>query len=75
MAISRGARSVPSVRLQERINQAADHMAAVLQHSLSDLESWLTAVPGPGGNKPPAGVSVLVDTREGLSVNPPGCLV
>ena len=68
-------RSLESQRVQERLERAADHVAAVIQHSLLDLENYLSVVPDPGGKKPPGGVAILLETKDATTINPPGRLV
>jgi signal transduction histidine kinase len=50
-------------------------MAAALQQSLTDLESYLSFVPSPGAKKPPDGVMVLQVTKRTVNAYPPGCLL
>ena len=68
-------RALEGQRVQERLELAADHMAAALQQSLTDLESYLSFVPSPGANEPPDGVMVLQVTKRTVNVYPPGCLL
>ena len=57
-------RALEGQRLQERLELAADQMAAALQQSLADLESYLSFVPSPGAKEPPDGVLVLQATKR-----------
>jgi nitrogen-specific signal transduction histidine kinase len=68
-------RALEGQRLQERLELAADHMAAALQQSLTDLESYLSFVPRPGAKEPPDGVLVLQMTKRAVNAYPPGCLL
>ena len=68
-------RALERQRLQERLELAADQMAAPLQQSLADLESYLTFVPGPGAKEPPDGVLVLQVTKRTVNAYPPGGLL
>jgi signal transduction histidine kinase len=68
-------RALEGQRLQERLELAADHMAAALQQSLTDLESYLSFVPSPGAKEPPDGVMVLKVTKRTVDAYPPGCLL
>jgi len=68
-------RALGGQRVQERLELAADNMAAALQHSLTDLESYLTFVPSPGAKEPPDGVMVLQVTKRTVNAYPPGCLL
>jgi signal transduction histidine kinase len=68
-------RALEGQRLQERLELAADHMAAALQQSLADLESYLSFVPSPGAKEPPGGVMVLLVTKRTVNAYPPGCLL
>jgi len=68
-------RALEGQRMQERLELAADHMAAALQLSLTDLESYLSFVPGPGAKEPPDGVLVLQVTKRTVNAYPPGCLL
>jgi hypothetical protein len=68
-------RALEGQRMQERLELAADHMAAALQQSLTDLESYLSFVPSPGAKEPPDGVLVLQVTKRTVNAYPPGCLL
>jgi signal transduction histidine kinase len=68
-------RALEGQRLQERLELAADHMAAALQQSLTDLENYLSFVPSPGAKVPPDGVLVLQVTKRIVNAYPPGCLL
>ena len=68
-------RALERQRLQERLELAADHMAAELQRSLMDLEGFLSFVPSPGAKKPQNGVAVLQGTKHSVNVYPPGSLL
>ena len=68
-------RALEGQRVQERLELAADHMAAALQQSLTDLESYLSFVPSPGAKEPPDGVLVLQVTKRTINAYPPGCLL
>jgi len=68
-------RALEGQRLQERLELAADRMAGALQQSLSDLERYLSLVPGPGANEPPDGVLVFQGTKSTISAHPPGNLL
>ena len=62
-------------RLQESLELAADRMAARLQQSLADLESYLSFVPSPGAKEPPNGVLVLQATKRAINALPPDGLL
>jgi len=68
-------RALEGQRMQERLELAADGVAAALQQSLTDLESYLSFVPGPGKKKPPDGVLVLQGTKRAVDAFPPGGLL
>jgi signal transduction histidine kinase len=68
-------RALEGQRVQERLELAADHMAAALQQSLTDLESYLSFVPSPGAKEPPDGALVLQMTKRAVTVYPPGSLL
>jgi len=68
-------RALEGQRLQERLELAADHMAAALQQSLTDLESYLSFVPSPGAKEPPDGVLVLQVMKRAVNAYPPGGLL
>ncbi len=68
-------RALERQRLQERLELATDRMAAALQQSLTDLESYLTFVPNSGAKEPPEGVLVLLVTRRAFDAYPPGGLL
>jgi len=68
-------RALEGQRVQERLELAADHMAAELQQSLTDLESYLSFVPGPGAKEPSGQVFVLQVTKHAVTAYPPGCLL
>jgi signal transduction histidine kinase len=68
-------RALEGQRVQERLELAADHMAAALQQSLTDLESYLSFVPSPGAKEPPDGVMVLRVTKRTVNAYPPDCLL
>ena len=57
-------RALEGQRVQERLELAADHMAAALQQNLADLESYLSFVPSPGAKEPPAATFVAGETLE-----------
>jgi nitrogen-specific signal transduction histidine kinase len=63
-------RALEGQRLQERLELAADGVAAALQQSLTDLESYLGFIPGPNAKEPPAGALVLKGTRRAVNVFP-----
>lgn len=68
-------RSLERQRVQERLEQAADQIAAALQHSHSDLEAYLSWSPGPGVKGPPDGVVIFQAAGHAVSAYPPGCLL
>jgi signal transduction histidine kinase len=68
-------RALEGQRLQERLELAADQMAAALQQSLTNLESYLSFVPVPGAKEPPDGVLVLQVTKRIVNAYPPGSLL
>jgi signal transduction histidine kinase len=68
-------RALERQRLQERLEVAADGLAAALQQGLAELESYLNFVPSPSAKEPPDGVLVLQVTRRILSAFPPGSLL
>lgn len=68
-------RALEGQRRQERLELAADQMAAVLQQSLANLESYRDFVPTPGAKEPPDGVLVLQATKRAVNVYPSGGLL
>jgi signal transduction histidine kinase len=68
-------RALEGQRVQERLELAADHMATALQHSLTDLESYLSFVPSPGAKEPPDGVMVLLVAERTVNAYPPDRLL
>jgi signal transduction histidine kinase/tetratricopeptide (TPR) repeat protein len=68
-------RALESQRLQERLETAADRMAAALQQNLSDLESYLNFTPGAGVTELPEGALVLQATKRSVDAYPPGGLL
>lgn len=68
-------RALEGQRMQERLELAADHMAAALQQSLADVENYLSFVPSPDAKEPPDGVMVLQVTKRTVNAYPPGCLL
>jgi len=68
-------RSLERQRIQERLEQAADYLTAELQRRLSDVESYLSFIPGSAAKAPPDGVIVLLATRDGVEAHPPGVLL
>ncbi len=68
-------RSLERQRVQERLEQAADHMAAALERSLSGLENYLNFVPGPNAKALPEGAVVLLATQRIVNTYPPGRLL
>ena len=68
-------RALERQRVQERLEQAADSIAAELERGLSDLESYLRILPGPGAEEPPDGVTVLRATPGAVEARPPGGLL
>jgi len=65
-------RSLEGQRVQERLDLAADHVAASLERSFSDLDNYLNFVPGPAAKEPPEGVVVLRATDRAVNIDPPG---
>ena len=61
-------------RRQERIEQAADRAAAVMQRSLADLEIQLAA-PLDRKKNPPPDVVLLGSAPDGLTIHPQGALL
>ena len=68
-------RALEKQRIQERLEQAADRIASVLQRGLSDLEGYLNFLPGPDVKDPPPGVAVLIQHGVDLDVYPPSRLL
>ena len=68
-------RSLERQRVQDQLERAADHMAATLQRSLSELETYLGVIPGPGAKQPPDGVAVLRATERAVVAYPPARLL
>jgi signal transduction histidine kinase len=68
-------RALEKQRLQERLELAADGVAAALQQSLTDLESYLGLIPGQGAIEPPDGVLVLQLEKRIVTISPPGSLL
>jgi hypothetical protein len=65
-------RALERQRVQERLEEAADHIVAVLQNSFSGLESYLSFTPGSAVMDPPNGVLVLYATPRSIEARPPG---
>ncbi len=68
-------RALERQRLQERLELAADGVAAALQQSLAGLESYLTFIPSSGAEGPPDGVLILHVNKRIVNVFPPGGLL
>ena len=68
-------RALEKQRLQERLELAADGMAAALEQSLADLENHLGFIPSPGAKELPDGVLALQATERTVNVFPPGVLL
>jgi signal transduction histidine kinase/tetratricopeptide (TPR) repeat protein len=68
-------RALEGQRAQERLELAADHMAAELQQSLTEFESYLSFIPSPGAKEPPDGVLTLQVTKRTLNAYPSSCLL
>ncbi len=68
-------RALEGQRLQERLEQTADQIAAALQLSLADLESYQSFVPSPGTKEPPDGVIVFQATKSSARAFPPASLL
>ena len=68
-------RALERQRLQDGLELAADQMAAKLQQSLADLESYLSFVPGPAGPRPPDGIVVARATKGAFDSYPPDGLL
>jgi signal transduction histidine kinase len=65
-------RSLERQRVQERLDLAADHVAASLERNFSDLDNHLNFLPGPAAKEPPEGVVVLLATERAVNVYPSG---
>ena len=63
-------RALEGQRRQELLEQAVDRMAALLQQSLTDLESYLSFVPISGAEDLPDGVSLLRVNKHALEAYP-----
>jgi signal transduction histidine kinase len=68
-------RALEGQRAQESLELAADRMAAALEQSLTDLESYLSFVPSPGAKEPPGGVMVLQATKSAVNTYPSDSLL
>ena len=68
-------RALEGQRRQERLEQAVDRMAALLQQSLADLESYLSFGPVSGAEDLPDGVSLLRVNKHVLEAYPAGRLL
>jgi len=68
-------RALERQRVQESLELAADHMAAALQQSLTDLESYLSFFPRPDAKEPPDSVLVLQVSERTVNAYPSGCLL
>ena len=68
-------RQLESQRVQERLEQAAERVAGVLKTSLQDFDRWLTFVPGTITESLPDGLTLIVVTERGITVNPAGGLL
>jgi signal transduction histidine kinase len=65
-------RSLERQRVQERLDLAADHVAASLERNFSDLDNYLNFLPGPAAKEPLEGVVVLLATELAVNVYPSG---
>ncbi len=63
-------RALEGQRAQERLELAADSMAASLRQDLAEFESWLSWVPDSDTNAPPEGMLVLRATAHALDAYP-----
>jgi signal transduction histidine kinase len=68
-------RSLERQRVQERLEQSADSIAAGLQRNLSDIEKHLTLIPGPSAQELPTGVMILLVTQGTVETHPAGRLL
>jgi signal transduction histidine kinase len=68
-------RALEKQRTQERLELAADHMAAALQKSIADLEKFQNFVPDSKTEEPPEGIVVLNMTKPSIVTSPPGRLL
>ena len=68
-------RALEGQRLLERLETAADRMAAALQQNLSELEAYLSFTPGTRVPELPEGVLVLQATKRSVDSYPPGGLL
>ena len=68
-------RSLERQRVQERLEQSADSIAAGLQRNLSDIEKHLTFIPGPSAQELPTGVMILLATQGTIETHPAGRLL
>jgi hypothetical protein len=67
-------KTVEIQRRQERVEQAADRATAVMQLSLTDLQSQLQLHPA-RAEAPPRGISIVSAGRSGITVRPEGGLL
>lgn len=68
-------RALEKQRLQERLELAADQMAAALQQSITDLEKFLNFVPDSKTKELPDGVVALNVTKHTIITSPSGRLL
>jgi signal transduction histidine kinase len=68
-------RALEKQRVQERVEQAADRIASVLQRGLSDLEGYLNFLPGPDAKDLPPCVAVVIQDGVAFAVYPPNRLL
>jgi signal transduction histidine kinase len=68
-------RALEGQRLQEELELAADQMAATLQQSFADLESYLSFTPSPAARRPPEGILVIQAKKRELDAYPSDCLL
>ncbi len=67
-------RALEVQRHQERLEQAADRAAAVMQSALADLELQLNSDPG-RTSEPPAGALIFITGPTGVLIHPDGGLL
>jgi signal transduction histidine kinase len=68
-------RSLERQRMQERLEQAADHVASLLQRTLLGLDNYLSLTPDRAAKELPEGVVVVLAAQRTVNVYPPGRLL
>ena len=68
-------RQLETQRVQERLELAADRVAAALATKSREFDRWLPLASNGTAQTPPEGVTLLLNTGHGVTVQPPGRLL